>query len=42
MTPPETAKWCWNSCALKAKVVTGNTKHLGRIPGIQCEDWIRG
>ena len=30
------------SCALKAKVVTGNSKHLGRVPGVQCEDWIRG
>ena len=30
------------SCALKATVVTGNTKHLGRVPGIKCEDWIRG
>ncbi|WP_035614596.1 type II toxin-antitoxin system VapC family toxin [Haloferula sp. BvORR071] len=28
--------------SLKAKVVTGNAKHLGRVPGIQCEDWIRG
>lgn len=28
--------------ALRAKVVTGNTKHLGRVPGLECEDWIRG
>lgn len=26
----------------RATVVTGNTRHLSRIPGIECEDWIRG
>jgi tRNA(fMet)-specific endonuclease VapC len=25
-----------------ATVVTGNTRHLARIPGVQTEDWIRG
>ena len=28
--------------ALRLKVVTGNTKHLARIPGVEIEDWIRG
>jgi tRNA(fMet)-specific endonuclease VapC len=28
--------------SLEAKLVTGNTKHLGRVPGLVCEDWIRG
>jgi len=30
------------SRAVKATVVTGNTRHLGRVPGVVCEDWIRG
>ena len=25
-----------------AVVVTGNGRHLGRVPGVQVEDWIRG
>lgn len=28
--------------SLEAKLVTGNTRHLGRVPGLVCEDWIRG
>lgn len=28
--------------ALGLTVVTGNTRHLGRIPGICLEDWMRG
>ena len=24
-----------------AVVVTGNTRHLGRVPGVRTEDWIR-
>lgn len=30
------------SRAVKAKIVTGNTRHLSRVPGVECEDWIRG
>lgn len=30
------------SRAVNAKIVTGNTRHLGSIPGVECEDWIRG
>ncbi|MEO8614644.1 MAG: type II toxin-antitoxin system VapC family toxin [Luteolibacter sp.] len=30
------------SRAVNAKIVTGNTQHLGRVPGVECEDWIRG
>lgn len=26
----------------KATIVTGNTRHLGRVPGVTCENWIRG
>jgi tRNA(fMet)-specific endonuclease VapC len=28
--------------AVRGKVVTGNSQHLGRVPGLECEDWIRG
>jgi tRNA(fMet)-specific endonuclease VapC len=28
--------------AHRAIVVTGNTRHLGRIPGVITEDWLRG
>lgn len=28
--------------AVRAKIVTGNSRHLSRIPGVECEDWIRG
>jgi tRNA(fMet)-specific endonuclease VapC len=28
--------------AVRGKVVTGNFKHLGRVPGLECEDWTRG
>lgn len=27
--------------SIRAKVVTGNTRHLSRVRGIECEDWIR-
>ena len=27
--------------AHRATVVTGNTKHLSRVPGVPCVDWIR-
>lgn len=30
------------SRAIRGKVVTGNSKHLARVPGVECEDWIRG
>jgi tRNA(fMet)-specific endonuclease VapC len=30
------------AAAKQATIVTGNTRHLGRIPGITLEDWIRG
>lgn len=30
------------SRALRLTVVTGNAKHLGRVPGVVVEDWIRG
>jgi tRNA(fMet)-specific endonuclease VapC len=30
------------SRAVRAKIVTGNTRHLARVPGVECEDWIRG
>jgi tRNA(fMet)-specific endonuclease VapC len=26
----------------RATVVTGNTRHYNRIPGVIVEDWIRG
>jgi tRNA(fMet)-specific endonuclease VapC len=26
--------------SLRATVVTGNVKHLGRIPGLLCENWM--
>lgn len=40
---PDADLWIGSiSRAVKAKVVTGNSKHLGRIPGVECEDWIRG
>lgn len=28
--------------SVRAKIVTGNSRHLSRIPEIECEDWIRG
>jgi tRNA(fMet)-specific endonuclease VapC len=28
--------------SLRATVVTGNAKHLGRIPGLICENWMNG
>ena len=30
------------SRTLRAKIVTGNTRHLSRVPGVECVDWIRG
>lgn len=27
--------------AVNAKIVTGNARHLSRVPGVECEDWIR-
>lgn len=30
------------SRARRATIVTGNTRHLSRVPGVTCEDWIRG
>lgn len=30
------------AAAKQATVVTGNTKHYARIPGVTLEDWIRG
>ena len=30
------------SRAVRAKIVTGNTRHLSRVPGVECVDWIRG
>ncbi|HEY8961359.1 MAG TPA: type II toxin-antitoxin system VapC family toxin [Luteolibacter sp.] len=27
--------------SLRATVVTGNSRHLSRIPDVSCEDWIR-
>ena len=29
------------SRALRVTVVTGNTRHLGRVPGVVTEDWMR-
>ncbi|MES2996178.1 MAG: type II toxin-antitoxin system VapC family toxin [Verrucomicrobiota bacterium] len=26
--------------AVRAKIVTGNTKHLSRVAGVECVDWI--
>ena len=28
--------------SLRATVVTGNTRHLGRIPDLVCENWMTG
>ena len=28
--------------AVRGKIVTGNSRHLSRVPGVECEDWIRG
>lgn len=30
------------SRALRVKVVTGNARHLARVPGVETEDWMRG
>jgi tRNA(fMet)-specific endonuclease VapC len=30
------------AAAKQATIVTGNTKHYARIPGVALEDWIRG
>jgi len=30
------------AAAHRAIVVTGNSRHLGRIPGVLTEDWLRG
>ena len=30
------------SRSVRAKIVTGNTRHLSRVPGVECVDWIRG
>ena len=30
------------SRSLRLTVVTGNTRHLARVPGVVIEDWIRG
>lgn len=29
------------SRSVRAKIVTGNTRHLSRVPGVECVDWIR-
>jgi tRNA(fMet)-specific endonuclease VapC len=29
------------SRSVRAKIVTGNTRHLARVPGVECVDWIR-
>jgi tRNA(fMet)-specific endonuclease VapC len=40
---PDADLWIGSiSRGVKAKIVTGNSKHLARIPGVECEDWIRG
>ncbi len=40
---PDADLWIGSiSRAQKLTVVTGNKKHLGRIPGVLIEDWIRG
>ncbi len=40
---PDADLWVGSiSRALSLTVVTGNTRHLGRIPGVVTEDWIRG
>ena len=28
--------------AARAKLVTGKSRHLSRVTGVECEDWIRG
>lgn len=28
--------------AVRGTIVTGNSRHLSRVPGVECEDWIRG
>lgn len=28
--------------AVRGKIVTGNSRHLSRVPGVEYEDWIRG
>jgi tRNA(fMet)-specific endonuclease VapC len=25
-----------------AVLITGNTRHFERVPGLRCEDWLRG
>ena len=29
------------SRTVRAKIVTGNTRHLSRVPGVECVDWVR-